>query len=134
MTDSMTSWYKPDSDDAVVFIYDNAPVHRNANQPANAELKPLPAYSPFLNIVEQAISSWKAAIKDRLSRPDQPELMMNSEEAGRQGLPLGEFRKTLLLRACNRNFHVITQPKCMQWYNHMQTYLPRCLNREEVNG
>ena len=29
----------------------------------------LPPYSPFLNIVEQAISSLKAAIKTDISRP-----------------------------------------------------------------
>ena len=41
--------------DQVFFIYDNAPAHRNVNNPGtNSELKPLPAYSPFLNIVEQA--------------------------------------------------------------------------------
>lgn len=42
--------------DAVVFIYDNVPAHRDANQPSNAELKQLPSYSPFLNIVEEAIN------------------------------------------------------------------------------
>ena len=58
--------------DQVFVIYDNAPAHRNANNlGANSELKPLPAYSPFLNIVEQAISCLEAAIKAHLSRPDQ---------------------------------------------------------------
>ena len=38
--------------DHVFFIHDNTPAHRNANNPAaNSELKPLPAYSPFINIV-----------------------------------------------------------------------------------
>lgn len=50
--------------DQVFFIYDNAPARRNANNPvANSELKPFPTHSPFLNIVEQAISFLKAAIK-----------------------------------------------------------------------
>ena len=35
---------------------------------ANTELEMLLAYSPFLNIVEQAISSLKAAIKGDVSR------------------------------------------------------------------
>ena len=43
-------------------------------------------------------------------------------------------RKRLLLRAITRNINAITPQKCMQWYNHMQTYLPRCLNREEIQG
>ena len=49
---------------AVMFIYDGAPAHRNPAIPApNTELKMLPSYSPFLNIVEQAISSLKAVTK-----------------------------------------------------------------------
>ena len=34
----------------------------------NSELKKLPPYSPFLNIVKQAISALKAAIKADISR------------------------------------------------------------------
>ena len=90
--------------DQVFFICDNAPAHRNANNPgANSELKPLPAYSPFLNIVEQAISCLKAAIKAHLSIPDQQSSMGDRDEERRQGLPLGELRKRLLLRATTRN-------------------------------
>ena len=37
---------------------------------ANTELEMLPAYSPFLNIVEQAISSLKTTIKGDVSRPE----------------------------------------------------------------
>lgn len=48
----------------IFFIYDNAPVHRNAVNPGGrTELKPLPPYSPFLNIVEQAISALKQQLK-----------------------------------------------------------------------
>ena len=36
---------------------------------ANTELKMLPAYGPFLNIVEQMISALKAAIKADISSP-----------------------------------------------------------------
>ena len=51
-------------------IYEEAPAHRNAvNQAANTKLKMVVAYSPFLNIVENAISALKAAIKAEISRP-----------------------------------------------------------------
>ena len=54
----------------VVFIYDGTPAHHNpANPGPNTELKKLPPYSPFLNIVEQAISSLQAAIKADISHP-----------------------------------------------------------------
>lgn len=49
----------------VTFIYDGTPIHNNPVIPGpNSELKKLPPYSPFLNIVEQATSALKAAIKN----------------------------------------------------------------------
>ena len=78
-----------DPEDDVVFVYDNAPAHRNAIiLGENTELKPLPPYSPFFNIVEQAISSLKAAIKADLSRPAEQASLNNREEARRQGIYL----------------------------------------------
>ena len=60
-----------DPDEEVIFIYDGAPAHRNLAIPANnTELEMPPAYSPFLNTVEQGISSLKAAMKGDVSRPE----------------------------------------------------------------
>ena len=60
-----------DPNEHVIFIYDGAPAHNNPAIPGpNSELKKLPPYSPFLSIVEQAISALKAAIKRDISRPD----------------------------------------------------------------
>ena len=60
-----------DPGEEVIFIYDTAPAHRNPAIPAAyTTLEMLPPYSPFLNIVEQAISSLKAAIKGDVSRPE----------------------------------------------------------------
>ena len=71
-----------DPDEEVIFIYDGAPAHRNpANPAANTELEMLPAYSPFLNLVEQAISSLKAAIKGDISRPEIQTRMDDRAEA-----------------------------------------------------
>ena len=76
----------------VVFIYDGAPPYRSADNPGeNTELKMLPPYSPFLNIVEQAISSLKVAIKTDISRPEIQAQMYNQAEARRQGIALGEY-------------------------------------------
>ncbi|KXJ28735.1 hypothetical protein AC249_AIPGENE19429 [Exaiptasia diaphana] len=71
-----------DPDEHVIFIYDGAPAHRNPVNPGpNTELKKLPPYSPFLNIVEQAIRALKAAIKADISRPQIQEEMNNRAEA-----------------------------------------------------
>ena len=60
-----------DPDEHVIFIYDGTPAHRNPLNPGpNSELKMLPPYSPFLNVVEQAVSCLKAAIKADISRPE----------------------------------------------------------------
>ena len=60
-----------DPDEEVIFVYDGAPAIRNPVIPApNTELKMLPPHSPFPNIVEQAISCLKAAIKANISRSE----------------------------------------------------------------
>ena len=85
-----------DPDEHVIFIYDGAPAHRNPAIPApNSELRKLPPYSPFFNIVEQAVSALKAAIKADISRPEiQVQMMNDRAEARRQGLALGNYRSS----------------------------------------
>ena len=81
-----------DPNEHVIFIYDGAQARNNPAIPGpNCELKKLPPYSPFRNIVEQAISALKAAIKADIGRPAQQEQMNNREEARRQGITLSNF-------------------------------------------
>ena len=116
-------------------IYDVAPAHHSPADPGqNIGLKKLPPYSPFLNIVEQRISALKAAIKVDISRPQVQQQMNNREEARRQGNALGHHRTQLRLEAFQRNVSIITPAKCGQWFRFMQTYLHRCLNREQIEG
>ena len=122
-------------DDQVIFIYDGAPAHRNPQNPGpNTELKKLPPYSPFLNIVEQAVSCLKAAIKADISRLHIQARMDDRDEARDRGLALGNFRTQLLLQALQRSIGTITAAKCARWHKSMQTYLPRCINGEEIEG
>ena len=98
-----------DPDEEVIFIYDGAPAQRNTAIPAtNTELEMPPAYSPFLNIVDQAISSLKAAIKGDVTRPDIQARMV-----------LGEMRTRLLLNALQRCIGVITAANAYQWFRFM---------------
>ena len=97
---------------------------------ANTELEMLPAYSPFLNIVEQAISSLKTTIKGDVSRPEIQARMDDRAEVRRLGIPLGE----MLLDSLQRCIGVLTATKAYQWIRFMQTYLPRCLKGEEIEG
>ena len=81
---------------ATHLIFDGAPAHGPPEQPRdNANLRILPPYSPFLNIVQQAISCTKASIKAYTSRP-----AMQERFADRNAhLLLGESQKTI---ACSR--------------------------------
>ena len=72
-----------DPDEQVVFIYDAPAYHNPGNPGPNTELKKLPPYSPFLNIVEQAISSLKAVIKADISRPE-IQWEINNRDEGRR--------------------------------------------------
>ena len=94
----------------------------------------LPPYSPFLNIVEQAISALKAAIKADISCPDIQATTDDRDEARRQGIPLGEYQQRILLEASQTNMNTITAAKCAGWYRFMQAYVPRCLHREHIEG
>ena len=84
--------------------------------------------------MEQAISSLKAAIKADISRPEIQEQTNNREEARRQVIALGNYRTQLLQQALQQNIGTITAAKCGQWFRLMQTYLPRCLNSEAIEG
>jgi len=87
-------------DDQVIFIYDGAPAHRNAeNSGPSMEPKKLPPHSPFLIIVEQA------AIKADISRPDVQVRMDDRDEARNRGLTLGnfhtQFSKCTVCKCCS---------------------------------
>ena len=101
-------------DELVYLIYDGAPVHRNAVNPAaNTELKILPAYSPFLNIVEQANSALKAAIKADISSPAVQQELNDREEVRRQGIPLGDYRQQIFLESkAKKHKHNKSQKLC----------------------
>jgi len=108
------------------------------NPGPNTEPKKLPPHSPFLTIVEQAISCLKAAIKADISRPDVQVRMDDREEARNRGLTLGnfhtQFRTCILLQALQCCIGSITAAKCASWHRFTQTYLPRCINVEEIEG
>jgi len=100
--------------------------HHNPTYPgSNTELKKLPPYSPFLNIVGQAISALKASTKADISRPEIQRQMNDRDEARKQGIALEQYRTQLLLQALQRSIITITVAKSGQWFRFMQTYIPR---------
>ena len=115
-----------DTDEEVIFPYHGAPAHRNPEIPAaNTELWMLPAYSPFLKVVEQAFGSLKAAIKRDVWRPEIQARMDDRAESRRLGFQLVEMRTRSLPDCLRRYIGVITAAKANKWLRFMQTYLPR---------
>ena len=117
----------------MIFIYNGAPAHNNpaipgSNSEHNTTIQPVSEH-------RRASSKYlKSSHKVDISRPEQQEQMNNRAEARRQGIALGNCRTQLLHQALLRNIDTITAAKCGQWYRFMQTYIPRCLNKEEIEG
>lgn len=80
----------------------------------------LPQYSPFLNIVEDAIRCLETKVKDR------------NAARNAQLLPLGEYRKQLFVETIERKMGSINGLNVQLWYRHMQTDLPGYLRREKI--
>ncbi|CAB4044311.1 Hypothetical predicted protein, partial [Paramuricea clavata] len=77
-----------DENETRYLIFDGAPAHRRPEQPGdNVYMRILPPYSPFLNIVEQAIRL-KASIKADISCPAIQERFAERNAARNAHLPL----------------------------------------------
>ena len=115
-----------DPEESVIFVYDGAPAHRNPTVPApNTELKMLPPYSPFLNIVEEAISCLKAGIKADISRPEIQRRMDDRDEARVRGIPLGSFEHSNYMRLCTE---ILTQLQQLKMRNGTASCRSICQN------
>ena len=98
-----------DENEPTNFINVGPTAHRNAVSPKDSSrLTKLPPYSPFLNIVEQAINVLKTTIKADISSPNIHAKMDDGIRARQQGMPLGEYMHQILLAACQRNMGTIT--------------------------
>ena len=104
-------------------VFDNAPCHRGARNAVlhgQHVLRFLPPYSPFLNIVENAWSAWKAAFKAQLAESRAHILEMPFQE-----------RLPVLIQLGEQNLGVLTLPKIQAWYRKTTTYIHRCINLED---
>lgn len=120
-----------DHENQTYFIFDNARCHLRAEEfGGNISNKFLPAYSPFLNPIENAFSTYKLHIKQALS--NMQAVFDNREEARRQNLTLGEYRVNILKGVADNAVEAITQERCTGWFRHLNRYLPSCMNMEDI--
>lgn len=115
------------------FILDNAPCHRSTEALSpNHTVKFLPPYSPMLTPIENSFSTWKWALKNKLSEPTAQARFANVTEAATNNMNLAQWRRHLLITFGEESLIVITPPKCLAWYNHAMTYLAKCMSLENM--
>jgi transposase len=90
----------------------------------------LPPYSPFLNPIEECFAVFKCSLKQNLA-----EIRRRFDdhlEAQRRQITLTEYRIDLLKEAGNLSLPSITPGKCFAAYNHSLSYIPKCLNYQDI--
>lgn len=116
-------------------VIDNVSSHNDAEDyevPDSVTIRRLPPYSPFLTPVENAISCWKAAVKRELAAHQQLFIAPTAEQLG--GRTMTAHRKETLVAMVQQTAHCVTADKCNAWFNHIFTYVPRCLARQAIDG
>ena len=112
-------------------IFDNAPSHRNVEDASGLiSLKRLPKDSPFLNPIEMAFLSWKAAIEKELA--SKQDLVINIPETQLQGRSLKLYRFEMVKKIIEDQAVVIDTAKCKEWHNNAMTFIPRCIVEAEI--
>ena len=81
-----------------------------------------------------AHSAFKAGVKRMLGLPEWQHRIGDQAAAAQEGVNLQVWRSTCLQEIARNNIGEITHEKCTRWYAHAQTYLPRCLAGEPIEG
>ena len=110
-----------------VMLFDNAAAHRRAltdngpNHLPQQEVKSIPPYSPMLNIVENAISTFKASLKRELEAA-RPQIMNKSHQD----------QMTDLAMLTEISLQSIEPGMGAGWFRHLQRYLPPCILLRDI--
>ena len=113
-----------------VIILDNAPCHRHIDvEFPQLEIKFLPAYSPFLNPIENTFSVLKSAIKRHLQYDTERSHAQDARAAGRNQV---QHREAMLQVALDAALPSVTREIVANQYAHAATYLTRCILLENI--
>ena len=113
-----------------VVIMDNAPIHIGvANDFPEMNIKMLPPYSPFLNPIENCFSVLKSDMKRTLNEKRE---MCTAEEAARLGTSVCALREHILRDCAEQALPCINHRLVAEMYAHANTYLMRCLQKEDI--
>ena len=123
----------PDADG--IGIFGNAPGHaRIEEMDLNGifHLRRLPKHSPFLTLVDNAISCCEAAMKSIVQ--EENDTFINAGRLRAPGVTLQHHQFDHLKSIADRTNGQITPQKCRGWYNHTMRYIPDCLAMEAIDG
>ena len=121
-------------------IMDNAPVHNGATfrTAINSKLGSFLPYSPsILNPIEEAFSAIQTAAKEMCRRddPDIQRRILDPQGAARDQQTLLGCRLTILEEVAEEivdTREVVNADKRAAFHRHMFTYLPRCMNMQNI--
>ena len=123
-------------DTEVTMLFDNAPSHRDVETrvhlPNGHHLKRLPAYSPFLNPIENVFSVMKATTKQHLAANQHR--LDDRLAAARAGATLTDWRRNILLEGIALLVQSVTGEMVEKEYRHSSIFLPACAAREDITG
>lgn len=120
-------------DGEFVILFDGAWAHLNVPTMSEGhDFHFLLPYSPFLNPAEQAGSALMAAVKLRLQTPAIQREVGDRNLAQMASATMEQHRMSVLKREVEESISVITQQKCIQWVNRTQSYVPRCLQLDDI--
>ena len=116
-----------------IILLDNAPCHPDIEVKAREiglSIRKLPAYSPFLNAIEECFATMKTDIKATLEarRAD----LFDTNSARQLGITIARHRMNILTDAANHSLQVITVEKCIGWDNHCYSFVPDCLAKNDL--
>ncbi|KAL1486785.1 hypothetical protein MTO96_046822 [Rhipicephalus appendiculatus] len=113
-----------------VFLFDNAPAHRRAEQATLAAsehaVKRLPPYSPFFNPIEELFSKFKAGVKGFFTERRDDLLTTPG------GISKKEHRRALLVEAAGRSMQHIQRVECAAYDRHNYTFVQAALHCRDM--
>ena len=112
------------------FSCDNASCHRVISGNASHRLVWLPPYSPALNPIEKAFSTWKYALKASLA--EQQNRIMDIQYASEAGLSMVSWRSSILIELAKESLMVLNVEKCAAWYRNMLRAFAKCHSMEDL--
>jgi hypothetical protein len=120
-------------DTGVCFVFDNCRIHSDADlqdirRNFHHEYRFLPPYSPQVNPIEEVFSVVKKYIWMLLATTYHDQLL------GHHNLPRGQHTSGLnrILRGALDQAVGQVTPTLANLYNHMMSYMPKCMNREDI--